>query len=85
MLSERGVPSPFEYRVPPDGLSAALIAQDLQLPLDRIEGVFDNHVIRSVDHIVMPGHTIAFVPHGTPGPHRFFLGLYDAGKSDERG
>ena len=31
---------------------------------------------------VSPGDRVAFVPYGTPGPHRVFLGLYTAGKEE---
>jgi len=31
---------------------------------------------------VSPGDRVAFVPYGTPGPHRVFLGLYAAGEEE---
>jgi hypothetical protein len=83
ILRERGHSCTFAYSIPAEGLSASEIAAELELPLDRIEGVFHNHVIRSVEQRVMPGDSIAFVPYGTPGPHRFFLGLYEAGKPEK--
>jgi hypothetical protein len=83
LLRDRGLASPLRHPVPPQGVSAAQIAAELDLPLDRIEGVFDDHVIHNIDHTILPGHSIAFVPYGTPGPHRFFLGLYEAGKPGE--
>lgn len=83
ILREHGHPSTLAFAIPTEGLSASEIAAELELPLDRIEGVFHNHVIRSVEQTVMPGDSIAFVPYGTPGPHRFFLGLYEAGKPEK--
>jgi hypothetical protein len=83
ILRDHGHPSTLAYAIPSEGLSASEIAAELELPLDRIEGVFQNHVIRSVEQTIMPGDSIAFVPYGTPGPHRFFLGLYEAGKAEE--
>jgi hypothetical protein len=76
---EQGLPVTAEVTVGPEGLSAADIALVLGLPLERIEGAFCNHVIHDLEHVVHPGDSIAFVPYGTPGPHRFFLGLYKAG------
>lgn len=67
--------------LPAEGSTALEIAENLGLPLDRIEGVFVNHKVYGLDRVVMPGDRTAFVPPGTPGPHRVFLGLYQAGKS----
>lgn len=77
---EQGLPPTAELPVPAEGLPAEQVADELGLPIERIEGVFCNHTIHGLDHIVRPGDTIAFVPYGTPGPHRFFLGLYRAGR-----
>ena len=76
----RGEPSTADVEVPPDGLPAHAIAGLLELPLDMIEGVFLDHKIHSLDLIVKPGASIAFASRGVPGPHRFTLGLYHAGK-----
>lgn len=80
---ERGLPVELDVQVPSEGCPAALIASNLQLEAEAIEGVFVNHVVRGLEHVVMPGDRIAFVPHGTPGPHRFLLGLYGAGQSTD--
>jgi hypothetical protein len=80
---ERGLPSVVEIDVPEEGMTARQIAIDLDLPVDDIEGVFCNHVVHSLDFRISPGDRVAFVPPGTPGPHRFLLGLYRAGKEDE--
>jgi len=77
----RGLPCTLEVEVPVEGRVARDIAEDLGLPLDRVEGVFVNHVVRPVSDVVHPGDRIAFVPNDTPGPHRVFLGLYSAGNS----
>ena len=80
---ERGLPATAEVSVPADGASAGQIAEDLGLPLEMIEGVFCNHTIHPLTQMVWPGDTVAFVPYGTPGPHRFFLGLYKAGHGED--
>jgi len=82
---ERGLPTQVDVAVPGEGMSAKQIALDLELPLEPIEGVFCNHRVFPLSHTVHPGDEIAFVPEGTPGPHRFSLGLYSAGKSQEEG
>ncbi len=76
---QRGLPAHFDMAVPEHGMAAREMAELLELPLDRIEGLFVNHSVRGLDHVIVPGDRVAFVPHGTPGPHRYTLGLYGAG------
>ena len=76
-----GLPTTVEVEVPERGTTARQLALDLDLDLDAIEGVFVNRTVYGIDHAVQPGDRIAFVPRGTPGPHRFYLGLYNAGRS----
>jgi len=76
-----GLPSTVEVTVADDGTTADRIASDLGLDLNIIEGVFVNGTVYDIGHPVLPGDRIAFVPHGTPGPHRVFLGLYKAGQA----
>ncbi len=78
---ERGLPTTVEFAVTPAGTSARDVATTLDLPLDWIEGVFVNHTVYDLGRLIHPGDRVAFVPHGTPGPHRFTLGLYSAGAS----
>jgi len=80
LQKERGCETVLEVEVPPDGVTGAELAAMLDLPLSMIEGVFCNRTVRPVGHQLMPGDRVAFVPEGTPGPHRIFLGLYAAGK-----
>lgn len=68
--------------VPPEGITARALAVQMDLPLEKIEGVFANGHVYGLSRIIMPGDRVGFVPHGTPGPHRFMLGLYQAGKDD---
>ena len=76
------MPTTAEVEAPEDGTSARQIALDLELDLSVIEGVFVNGTVYDLGHSVMPGDRIAFVPQGTPGPHRVYLGLYSAGRAD---
>lgn len=81
LRKERGLPTALEVDVPAEGMTGADLATALDLPLERIEGLFCNHTVYPVGHRIYPGDEVAFVPEGTPGPHRFFLGLYKAGKN----
>jgi effector-binding domain-containing protein/molybdopterin converting factor small subunit len=76
---DAGLPTTATLEIPTAGLTARELAQMLDLPIESIEGAFINHVIRDLSQLVRPGDKVAFVPHGTPGPHRYFLGLFDAG------
>lgn len=78
---ERGLPSSEEISIPLCGVVASVLAGELDLPLDSIEGVFRNHKVHPLDTTIYSGDEVAFVPKGTPGPHRYFLGLYEAGRS----
>jgi hypothetical protein len=82
---ELGLPYELESEVPDVGLSGRELADRIGLPVDKIEGFFVNHVVRPLDVRVMPGDQTAFVPADTPGPHRFFLGLWAAGKGMDAG
>ncbi|KAF0215931.1 MAG: hypothetical protein FD174_3941 [Geobacteraceae bacterium] len=77
---ERGLEPTIEMIIPPEGRTAGNLARDLDLPLDKIEAVFVNHVVHGLDHLIQAGDRVAFVPTGIPGPHRFLLGIYGAGR-----
>ena len=81
---KQGLPASVELQLPSEGKTALAIAQELELPIDKIEAVFCNNTIYTLDHRIMPGDRVAFVPHGTPGPHRYCLGIKQAGDKQER-
>jgi hypothetical protein len=83
LRTERGLPTTVEFDVPVEGMSARDIAVALELPREMIEGVFCNGHVFGLGRSIVPGDRIGFVPHGTPGPHRFMLGLWKAGQEDE--
>ncbi len=78
-----GEPTTLSVEVPAEGVSAHDLAEGLGLDPSAIEGAFVNHVLHALSCDVMPGDRVGFVPYGTPGPHRFYLGLYEAGKADQ--
>ena len=77
---ERGLPPVAEIWLPEEGMTAMDVAKLLDLPLNRIEGIFCNHLAYGLDHVLHPGDALAFIPTGVPGPHRFMLGIHAAGK-----
>jgi molybdopterin converting factor small subunit len=81
---DKGLPSETTLAVPAGGKPAEEVARELGLPLERIEAVFCNHVIHDLSYLIRPGDEVAFVPHGTPGPHRFTLGIHAAGRRAAR-
>jgi hypothetical protein len=75
--SERQLPSRVRVEVPADGVTAREIAVALDLPVERIEGLFLNHTCADLDAMVVPGDRVAFVPYGTPASHPAFFGRFD--------
>jgi molybdopterin converting factor small subunit len=83
---ERGLEPTTEVCIPAGGCAARDLACELDLPLEKIEAVFVNHKAYDLDHVIQQGDRVAFVPTGVPGPHRFLLGIYGAGRqSTEQG
>lgn len=82
LRDERGLPRTASVDVPSEGMTGHEIAAALELPETSIEGIFVNHVVYGLDHVVHVGDRVAFVPHGTPGPHRVYLGIYSAGREE---
>lgn len=81
-LTERGLPYEFDVQVPAEGVVAREMAEALGLPMEIVEGVFVNHTVHGLGVRIMPGDRVGFVPNDIPGPHRYYLGLYAAGKDD---
>ena len=69
---DRGLPSVVDVDLPAGGCAASAIASALELPLDRIDGVFVNHRVYPLDHLVYPGDRVAFIPVGVPGGSGLF-------------
>jgi len=81
---ERGLVSEAEVPLPPEGRTGEELARILDLPLEKIEAVLVNRKTYGLEHRVHPGDRVAFVPTGIPGPHRFTLGIYSAGRGEGR-
>jgi len=81
LRSKRGLPTELLMEVPPEGLTGEELLAILDLPVGEVEGLFCNHKVYGLGHRISAGDQVAFVPRGTPGPHRFALGLFAAGRS----
>lgn len=75
---EQGLPTTVALEIPAEGVEARAIARQLDLPENRIDGIFFNHVPAGLSTRVHPGDRIAFVPLGTPASHPAFFGPFDA-------
>jgi len=73
---DRGLPTTLSLELPAVPCTAEDIARRLDLPLDRIEGIFLNHRSAGLDAVVRPGDRVAFVPLGTPASHPAFFGAF---------
>lgn len=72
--------SAIEVDIPSQGCAACDLARELELPLERIDAVFVNHLAYGLEHVIQPGDRVAFVPTGIPGPHHGLSGRYGAGR-----
>ena len=61
-MDNQGLPYSLEREAPEDGISAHIVAQDLNLPLEKIEAVFLNGQVINIYDPVYPGDRVAFFP-----------------------
>jgi len=80
---EHGLESTVNVTIPPSGCTGLELAQELELPLEKVEAIFVNHLVYSLDHRINPGDRVAFIPTGVPGPYRLLIGIA-SGKSQEK-
>jgi hypothetical protein len=73
---DRGLPATVYYELDADACTAEEIARALDLPVERIEGVFHNYRGEGLDALIRPGDRVAFVPFGTPASHPAFFGSF---------
>jgi molybdopterin converting factor small subunit len=74
LFDERGLSFPVQCELTEE-CSASDLAARLEVPLEKIEIIFINGRVQSLDHPVKAGDRVAFVPPGTPGPYRVILGF----------
>ncbi len=77
-LDRQNLPYLIKKQISPDICTPMTIAEELVLPQDEIEAVFVNGKIADRDTVLSPGDRIAFLPYGTPGPYRVFLGIVNS-------
>ncbi len=75
LFDARNRPFPYYFKLA-KGCAAVELAKMLELPPDKIEAVFINGKAQPLaEGWVEPGDRVAFLPPGTPGPHRFLMGI----------
>jgi len=74
-MDAQGLTYAFNKEINPKGDTAYNIATSLNIPPEEIEAVFLNGSVKNIYDHVFPGDRLAFIPHGTPGPYRVFLGM----------
>jgi len=82
-LDERGLPPIMEMPVKKAESRGLDLALELGLPPEEVEAVFCNGHVQNIYDPVHPGDRIAFLPYGTPGPYRAFLGIWKEGRKAE--
>ncbi len=74
-LDRQNIPYLIKKHIPRGTLTSMDIAKELNIPSDEIEAIFINGKVSDRDMLLSPGDRIAFLPYGTPGPYRVFLGI----------
>jgi Mut7-C ubiquitin len=73
----RAVPFILDLREP---ITGTALADKLEIPREEIEVIIVNGTTESLSYSIQPGDRVAFVPWGTPGPYRIFLGFLNKNK-----
>ena len=74
-MDEQGLSYAFDKDINPKGEAAYDVAEELHVPPEEIEAVFVNGSVKNIYDSIFPGDRVAFLPYGTPGPYRVFLGM----------
>jgi len=73
LRKNRGLTSVAEVSIPSCGCAASVLARELDLPVENIEAVLVNQQAYCLDHCILPGDKVAFVPKGTFCPTRHLV------------
>lgn len=69
----------FEYvnvkATVPENHTALDLIHSLKLEKHDVEAVFVNGRAGSFGHVIQDNDRVALIPPGTPGPHRYLLGI----------
>ena len=74
IFEKRGFPAPLLLDID-EPITGTGLAQKLEIPCEEIEVIIVNGYTQSLSYVIQPGDRVAFVPWGTPGPYRIFLGF----------
>ena len=59
-----------------NGATVGTLVLELGLDLGDVEAAFVNGRAQPLDTVLRDGDRIGLVPPGTPGPHRFLMGIH---------
>jgi len=76
LFAERNWPIPMTYELEKP-VTADQLREILDIPVEDVEVVFINRLLKPLSTMLKPGDRIAFVPPGVPSIHRFNLGFYE--------
>jgi len=76
LFAERNWPIPMIYEMDAP-ITADELREKLEIPVEDVEVVFINRLLKPRSTVLEPGDRIAFVPPGVPSIHRFNLGFYE--------
>ena len=79
-LDEKGFAPVLKWHLEGSESRAFDLARELGLPPEEVEAVFCNGHVQNIYDPIHPGDRIAFLPYGTPGPYRAFLGIWREGR-----
>jgi hypothetical protein len=74
LFEKRGLSVPLLLDID-QPMTGTALAQKLEIPREEIEVIIVNGYTQSLSYSIQPGDRVAFVPWGTPGPYRIFLGF----------
>lgn len=74
-LRERNIPHKDAEMEVREGATPRTLMDEMNLERQAVEAVFINGRIAPFDTVINDGDRVAFIPHGTPGPYRVFLGF----------
>ena len=80
-LHQKGIPCPQAELALPIGTTVLGLTQNVGLDPDDVEAAFVNGRVMPKDTALKDGDRVALVPPGTPGPHRWLLGIAKSARS----
>ncbi|HCY84142.1 MAG TPA: thiamine biosynthesis protein ThiS [Desulfobacteraceae bacterium] len=80
-LKEKNIPHKEAQMEIAENATPHTLMDKMGLDKTAVEAVFINGKVAPFDTVINDGDRVAFVPHGTPGPYRVFLGFKNPEKN----